>query len=124
MDHSLVETVDTVLTTSAHWPAQVAKRLLNGDASAADGVDSRTDAPVFKYPGNLTFIRFLVQMARNKWRFHRGRTEMQEQWNIAVLNQPIATLLEEKPSLNARWLPEPAKGQFRAILSVTCATVN
>lgn len=114
VDHSLVETVDTVLMASAHWPAHVAKRLLNGDPIAAEGVASRTDAPVFKYPGNLTFIRFMVRMARNKWRFHRGRTEMQEQWNVAVLHQPIASLLEEKPSLNARWLPEPAKGQFRA----------
>lgn len=114
VDHSLVETVDTVLTNSAHWPAHVAKRILAGDAGAAEGVPSATDAPVFKYPGNLTFIRFLVHMARNKWRFHRGRTEMQEQWNIAVLHQPITSLLEEKPSLNARWLPEPAKGQFRA----------
>lgn len=114
VDHSLVETVDTVLMTSAHWPAHVAKKILHGDTGAGEGLASLTDAPVFKYPGNLTFIRFLVQMARNKWRFHRGRTEMQEQWNIAVLNQPITSLLDEKPSLNARWLPEPAKGQFRA----------
>lgn len=114
VDHSLVETVDTVLLAGSHWPAHIAKRIINGDVQAAEGIPSRTDAPVHKYPGNITFIRFLVRIARNKWRFHRGRTEMQEQWNVAVLHQPIASLLEERPSLNARWLPEPAKGQFRA----------
>lgn len=114
IDHSLQETVDTVLSASAHWPAAVCKELLAGRTNAAEGVPSVSSAPIFKYPGNLTFLRFLRKQASNKLRFHRDSQQKHEQWNIGILNQPIASLLDERPNLNTRWLPEPGKGQFRA----------
>lgn len=114
VDHSLRETVDTVLRHSASWPALVMRRILAGDPEAAQGRQSGTTAPVLRYPGNLTFLRFLVVQLRNKLRFHRASLTRHEEWNIGVLNQPIHRLLEEKPSLNVRWLPAPAERSFRA----------
>lgn len=114
IDHSLQETVDTLLRTSAQWPALVCRGIIAGNTAAAEGTPSGTEAPVFKYPRNFTFLRFLWIQASNKLRFHRKKQNHHEQWNIGILNQPIATLLEDKPNLNARWLPEPGKGQFRA----------
>ena len=48
VDHSLNETVDTVLTHSTPWVAQVCRALLEGDPHAADGVESATKAPLYK----------------------------------------------------------------------------
>ena len=114
IDHSLKETVDTLLSTSAQWPALVCREIIAGNADVAKGTPSTTEAHVFKYPRNLTFLHFLWLQAANKLRFHRNAQSRHEQWNIGILNQPIAALLDEKPNLNARWLPDPAKGQFRA----------
>ncbi|MFZ1686818.1 MAG: hypothetical protein WAU70_05330 [Flavobacteriales bacterium] len=114
VDHSLQETVDTLLRTSAQWPALLCREILAGNMAAAQGVPSATEAPVFKYPRNFTFLQFLWMQAANKLRFHRKSQNHHEQWNIGILNQPITSLLEDKPNLNARWLPEPGKGQFRA----------
>lgn len=114
VDHSLCETVDTALRHSAVWPALVMRRFLAGDHEAFQGRQSTTTAPILRYPGNLTFLRFLLVQMRNKMRFHRAGLNEHEEWNIGVLYQPIHRLLEEKPSMNVRWLPAPARGTFRA----------
>jgi len=114
VDHALEETVDTVLMHSARWAADVCRAVLAGDTEAAQGVPSTTEAPLYTYPDNLTFLRFLRQQARNKVRFHRAELKEHEEWNVGVLYQPIQHLLEDRPSLNVQWLPAPAKGAFRA----------
>lgn len=114
IDHSLEETVDTVLSHSAGWAADVCRALLAGDTTAATGAPVPTEAPLYKYPGNFTFLRFLRKQASNKVRFHQRQLKEHEEWNVGVLYQPIHHLLEEKPNLNVQWLPAPAKSAFRA----------
>ena len=114
VDHSLSDTVNNVLTHTAHWPAQVCRELLDGRTAVVDGAASRTNARVYRYPGNLDFLRFLGKQAANKARFHQQELRRHEEWNIGVLYQPIASLLGEKPSLNVRWIPSPSKGAYRA----------
>ena len=114
VDHSLEETVDTVLSHSAQWPALVMRRILQGDLVAAEGSPSTSNARVRKYPTNPIFLRFLWKRMRNKMRFHQDSLNAHEEWNIGVLNRPIQHLLEPNPSLNVRWLPAPAQNSFRA----------
>ncbi len=114
IDHSLRETVDTVLMHSAPWAAHVCREILAGREEAATGTLSDTKAVIHKYPDNATFLAFLSKQASNKMRFHQRELKEHEEWNIGVLYQPIQNLLEERPSLNARWLPSPSKGQYRA----------
>lgn len=114
VDHSLEETVDTVLKHSACWPAQVLRQILSGDGEAAEGIEQASFGTLYRYPGNFTFLSFLWKLFNNKLRFHRHDLNMHEEWNIGVLYQPIAALLEDKPSLNIRWLPSPGVGSFRA----------
>lgn len=109
---SIEDTLDRVLLGSCGWAADVCRQLLAGQVDAAEGLPSRTSAPVRRYPGSLTFLPLLMR-TRNG----RGRKEQEEdeaEWNIGVLRQPISALLEERPSLNIRWLPSPALGQQRA----------
>lgn len=114
IDHSLAETVDTVLMHSACWPAQVACELLLGHADAAHGPLPSALGKLYRYPGTLNFLRFRWTEAANKLAFHRNELRRHEEWNIGVLHQPIASLLDEEASHNVRWLPAPAAGQFRA----------
>ena len=63
IDHSLKETVDTVLMHSAIWPAQVCRELLLGADIGSVGIESKTQAPLYKYPRNLQFLHFI----RRQW---------------------------------------------------------
>lgn len=114
IDHSLEETVDTVLSHSSTWPAQVMKQLLSGDTSAAAGEPPASLGKLYRYPGNFRFLSFLWKMFSNKLRFHRHDLQMHEEWNIGVLHQPISALLDDHPNHNIRWLPAPGAGGFRA----------
>lgn len=114
IDHSLKETVDTVLMHSAVWPAQICRELLAGKALAADGKAGYPDAPLYKYPRNWQFLQFLWLQWRNKLRFHRAELKDHEEWNIGVYHQPIASLLDEGHNTSVQWLPAPAEGQYRA----------
>ncbi len=114
IDHSLRETVDTVLMHSVPWAADVCRDLLQGNEDAAQGRPSATKAPLYRYPGNTTFLRFLWMQFRNKLNFHQRQLKEHEEWNLGVLYQPIHTLLEDAPNLNVRWLPAPADTAFRA----------
>ncbi len=114
IDHSLKETVDTVLLHTAIWPAQVMRELIAGKTDASTGEEAKDLGRLYRYPGNFTFIRFLFRSLRNKLRFHRRELNEHEEWNIGVLHQPITVLLEDEASLNVRWLPSPSPNNFRA----------
>jgi hypothetical protein len=114
IDHSLKETVDTVLGHTAVWPAQVMREILMGRPDAGRGIPSKGGGKLYTYPDNLTFTRFLAKQFRNKLRFHQRELKEHEEWNIGVLYQPVSSLLEENVSTNVRWLPTPAPDNFRA----------
>jgi len=114
IDHSLRETVETVLMHSAHWPARVCREILGGNPEATEGRLSATKAPVNRYPNNVDFLRFRWKMFQNKMRFHKEEMNAHEEWNIGVLPHPISVLVQDAPPLNVRWLPPPADGQYRA----------
>ena len=114
IDHGHTETVDTVLSHSAIWPAQVMRELLAGNTAAAIGPTPTEKGKLYRYPGNFAFLGFLRKRMANKARFHSTDMNRHEEWNIGILPQPIETLLEDNPSLNVRWLPAPGAGTFRA----------
>jgi folate-dependent phosphoribosylglycinamide formyltransferase PurN len=114
IDHSLEETVDTVLRHTAIWPAQVMRAILDGDTRASVGASTTSPGRLYSYPGNITFLKGLWKLLRNKIRFHQRELQEHEEWNIGVLYQPISAFLEQGSSMNVRWLPAPAPDNFRA----------
>lgn len=111
--HSLSATVDTLLMGTAGWVARQCQRVLLEGAEAADGVVSRTEAPILKYPTNGVFLRFAWRSLRNKWRFHWRELMVQEEWNIGVLHRPIGTLLDKRTLADVEWM-DLQRGTFRA----------
>ena len=112
--HSLADSIDGALIDSAIWPAQLCRKLIRGQLDVAQGYQSKTTAKVYKYPNNWQYLRFRLKLWRNKMRFHQEELNKHEEWNIGVLNYPISEFLKERPNQNVRWLPNPAKGSFRA----------
>ena len=113
VDHSLSENLDGVMLGSTGWMAQVCRELVMGHMGAAQGVASASDAPVHEAPGNMDLLAFLFTCNTNRIAHNQRRSAQRDEWNIGVLYQPIASLLEAKPSLNVRWLPSPGPGQQR-----------
>lgn len=109
---SLSRTLDTAIMGSTGWMAEVCRRIRAGNAQAAQGTPCITSAPVRRYPDNRAFLRFYgrTRAARST----RGEALDGREWNIGVLYQPISALLDERPSLNPRWLPAPSVGSARS----------
>lgn len=84
-----------------------------GRTDASKGVPSTSDAPLHEAPGNLDLLGFLLTCNSDRLREKRLRKSHRDEWNIGVLYQPLASLLDAKPSLNVRWLPAPSPGQQR-----------
>ena len=72
---------------------------------------STTNAPLYRYPTNRVFLTSCCARHATR-RASTGVVQEHEQWNIGLLHQPISELLKEKPSLNVRWLPDPAPDAF------------
>lgn len=109
---SLANTLDTVLSGSTGWMASICRRLVSGDAAAAVGTPIVTDAPLRRYPENRTFMRFLSRTRTA--RVAQVPPHGEREWNLGVIYHPIASLLDEKPNLNPRWLPTPGPGSSRS----------
>lgn len=114
IDHSITGNVQQLLERSSPWPLAVCQDIAIGEANYLNAAPSKTDAPIFKYPGNLQFLSALFKVKRNKASFHRSELKDHEEWNAAVVYQPIANFLDGKSSLNMRWLPDPLLGTYRA----------
>jgi hypothetical protein len=109
---SLARTLDRAISGSTGWMADLCRRLIAGDVHAAMGAPITTNAPVRRYPDNSTFLRFLGRIRAARKAGIDGLDG--REWNIGVLYQPISALLEERPSLNPRWLPAPSVGSSRS----------
>lgn len=111
---SIDATAGGVLLCCALWPAQVCRALLAGDADAAAGADAGPIDLTSRQPGNVEMLRVLLKQGAGKRLAKASAESTSEEWNIGVLPHPVGTLLKDEPSLNVRWLPPPAAGQYRS----------
>ncbi|MBZ0207804.1 MAG: hypothetical protein K8H89_15920 [Flavobacteriales bacterium] len=111
---SIDATAGGVLLCCSLWPAQVCRALLAGDADAAAGADAGPIARANRQPGNVEMLRVLLKQGAGKRLAKASAESTSEEWNIGVLPHPVGTLLKDEPSLNVRWLPPPAAGQYRS----------
>lgn len=111
-DHPLSGTAATILPLCASWPAQVCGALLANDRAAATGPAAGPGPENASPLGNAALLQLLWKSFRKR-RWPGRQKNAPEEWNIGVLPQPLATLLDARPNLNVRWLPPPAVGQSR-----------
>jgi hypothetical protein len=102
-----------LLTRFAHWPAQVCTDIRHGATDRLTGPVVRTAAPVRELPNRWQTLNCrlhtLVRAARTALR----SLLRHDQWNIAVVDQPIASFLHSRPT-SVRWLAPTKRSELRA----------
>jgi hypothetical protein len=106
--------LDQLLSETSKWTALVAGQVASG--IPVDTEPSHTDAEVYRVPGNLEMLVFLARLLFNKIKFHCNELFCAEEWNIAMIDRPIRTILEPDPFEGRRpsWHPAPPAGTYYA----------
>ena len=113
-DYSYPINRDRMYFFSSDWPAQVCKDILQNNVDYISAAPSTTTAPIFKTPGNLQMLRFLLKLATNSLRRKWLSNFRSAQWNIAIVDQPITNFLESNSNPGVQWFPHPSKDHFLA----------
>ncbi len=105
-------TRDRVLLGAAAWPARVARAIRQG-VILADEPPSPTTAALRTTPDIGSFLRFLSISARARLRklWHHGMRH--DDWNIGIVDVPLATVLKDRSIPAVRWAPE-RRGHYAA----------
>ena len=115
--HSYRANVEQLLAVSSSWPARVADELaLNPDLHITAQA-SKTDAPIFKVPGNLNMLKFILLLIRNRVRFYYRDLFAAEFWNIGVIEKPIHEVAlggEKLRKEEITWFPAAKQSRYLA----------
>jgi folate-dependent phosphoribosylglycinamide formyltransferase PurN len=105
ISHSYIENITKLLLQSTDMPAQALKMIANDCLPMNEIHPIPTKAPVYKYPSNLQFLKFLLVILLNKIKFSWMRLMMQENWIIGY------RLLKEK---KYHFIAPPRDGEYYA----------
>jgi hypothetical protein len=112
--HSYRARFDQLLTRFTHWPAQVCMDIAHGEVEQATATALQSDAPARDAPGDFTALLFIAKTAFRIFRSILKDLFQHEQWNVGVIKQPIATLLEGGRTPRIEWLPKLKRTEFLA----------
>lgn len=112
---SYVRNTDTVHLGAVTWPAALCRQLLAGDAEAAMGVKSGSDAPIRHKPTNAQAAGFLAGQAR-RWTSAQLRALITaDEWAVGVVRAPIHRFLDEVYHPEIEWLDlAPSRQEYAA----------
>lgn len=111
--HCYSANIDQMYFESAKWPLQICRDINNNVTDYLQKPPTNTNAKIFRKPGNFKFIIFLFRIFLNKIKFHFKELFKAEDWNIAVVEQPVEDFVfgkQQKPE----WLPKHKKGTYLA----------
>lgn len=106
-------TIDTLLHGASWLPAMW---LVSGERGAENDRSMssiKEHLSAEKEESIISFVRILLQLEVLRMRAERSMLPSAGTWNVGLLYQPIATLLEPEPNLNVRWLSSPSTGNHR-----------
>lgn len=102
---SYAANVDQLFFDSSEWVKQVCIDIRNGNAGYFHAAPVTTSAPVYKYPGNWQFIAGTFKQLGHKLAFHWEELFCAEQWNVAMVRQPIEEVALKGIAAEVNWLP-------------------
>ena len=104
---SYAESRDLILDVIASWPARV---YIAGPTGNRSGIAALPAAP------RPSFLRYAARIARNRRRVLWERLFRHPQWNIGVIDLPVAKLLDSAAGVDDRieWLPLRGRSVFLA----------
>lgn len=103
INHSWEANLNNLLQSTTEWPLQVCIEIENGNTEFLSITNSPA-SEIYKLPGNLTMLRFLLIVTKNKLRFHFHDLFLTEKWNVGIIPLTAENLINPGNSD----LPEPA----------------
>jgi len=102
INHSWEANINNLFFGSTEWPLQVCTEIENGNTAFLSATNSPRSA-IYKLPGNLKMMQFLVRLATNKLIFQYRDLFLTEKWNVGIIPIPIEKFI--KPGTYS--IPEP-----------------
>ena len=112
--HSYVRNRDAAFMGAAHFPAKVCRDIRAGNHSRVLSAPSPTRAPVRTVPGNGQTLVFAMKMAKRKAGNVLASLFRHTQWNVGMVDAPIAAFLKSPTPARTDWLPVGRRGSFVA----------
>jgi len=105
-------TRDRLLLGAAAWPAQACRGIRLGTTNV-EGQPSPTTAALRRTPSTVPFLRFLSITTRARLRKYWHHGMRHDDWNIGVVEVPVASVLARRSIPEVRWAPE-RRGHYAA----------
>jgi hypothetical protein len=113
-NHSYRKNTDRLFFESAKWPAQLC-RIINRDNTKYLECPEKIQITVSDPPGNLQMSVFIFKILKNLAGKAWKALFFRDQWNIAVISEPIHKFLtDEASSYTVKWAPRPPSNKFLA----------
>lgn len=106
-------TVDMLLLGASWLPCQLMQELREKRHPTIHSSSINVSSSSDKEENIVSTVRLFVRLEMQRLRLDRNTTMPAENWNIGILYQPLAALLEPAPSMNVRWLASPSNGNQR-----------
>lgn len=88
--------VNTILIDSVDMPLQVCYDILNNKAKYFENDSVASTAPVYTFPSNLTFCKFLAKLFWNRLKFYYKNLFKFEKWQIIICKANFENILQTK----------------------------
>ena len=112
--YSYAKSVDQAYFETAKWPAWVAADIVHQSAGYLHGFPTSTIAPIYRYPTNGQFLKFLIIMWGNFIRSAWSRLFMMQQWNVALIRMSIHDFLRQPADAPKTFLKLKNRSTFNA----------
>ena len=106
--------IDQTYFESSKWPAWVCKDIIAGNADYFNNQPTTTTAPIYKSPGNITFIKWSAIILANILKKAWQRIFIWQQWNVIFLKTNINDFLKDTKVTGGITLPLKNKKSFNA----------
>jgi len=103
INHSWQANLDQLLSNSVEWPLQVCRKIKNGNTEFLSQPNPPSSI-LYKMPGNLVMMHFLIKVFLNKVSFHFRDLFLAEKWNVGIIPFSAENLI--KPGEYS--IPEPS----------------
>ena len=103
-----------ILARVGRWPAQVCLDIRNGATSRFSANALRGAAQVRCAPGRPELFICSCRIAARKVQVAWRSLFRHDQWNVGLVEQPIAAFLKPQSRAPVKWLPSPKREELRA----------
>jgi hypothetical protein len=112
--HSYIQTRDRVYVSSAAWPAQVCRDILNGEAGYLSNVPTPRSDSIYRCPGYLQLVVFPFRLFGNWVKRKMEDLLFCDMWNVGIVNEPVEAIARRGSVGNIRWMNPPGGDRYFA----------